>query len=106
MPNRKLSRLGQWDGRRRSTRGDEPVLRRLCQRWALARLVPVLVTTALATFLACWWGPPFPYRIGEVYPRDLRVRVYFEMLNEPRTDRARDEAVERLPDEEVRDPVA
>jgi putative nucleotidyltransferase with HDIG domain len=32
-------------------------------------------------------GDPFPYRLGETYPHDLRVRVDFEVVNYPYTDR-------------------
>ena len=35
------------------------------------------------------------YRVGEVYPHDLRARVDFEVVNQPQTDRSRDEAVEQ-----------
>jgi putative nucleotidyltransferase with HDIG domain len=78
---RKHPRLGQWTGRRRSTRRDEPMLPRLWQRPVLLRLAAVWLTAALVTILAYWWGPPFPYRLGESYPYDLRVRVDFEVVN-------------------------
>lgn len=94
---KKNSRLGQWDGRRRSSRSEEPVLPYLWQRPVLLRLAPVLATALVATYLAYQWGPPLPYRVGEIYPRDLRVRVYFELVNQPQTEHARDEAVENLP---------
>jgi putative nucleotidyltransferase with HDIG domain len=78
---RKPTRLGQWNGRRRSSRGDEPMLPRLWQRPVLVRLAVVWLTAAAVTALAWWWGPPFPYRLGESYPYDLRVRVDFEVVN-------------------------
>ena len=41
----------------------------------------VWLTTVLVTALAIWWGPPLRYRIGEVYPHDLRARVDFTVIN-------------------------
>jgi putative nucleotidyltransferase with HDIG domain len=105
-PIKKPSRLGQWNGRRRSSRSDEPVLGRLCRIPVLLRLAPVLLTTAVVTLLAYAWGPPLPYRVGEVCPCDLRVRAYFELVDEQQTNSARDEAVNRLPAEEEKDPLA
>src|SRR5690242_9264573 len=103
---KKHARLGQWNGRRRSSRSEEPVLPRLWQRPVLLRLATVLVTALAVTYLAFSWSPPLPYRVGETYPRDLRVRVYFTLVNPAQTERARDEAVERLPAAESGDPVA
>src|SRR5207248_2999813 len=77
---KKLPRLGQWNGRKRSSR-QEPFLRRLGQRRVLLRIAIVWLTTVAITFFAVWWGPPMPYRLGECYPYDLRVRVDFELLN-------------------------
>jgi hypothetical protein len=105
-PSKKLSRIGTWDGRKRSSRSEEPVLPHLLRRSVLVRLGVVLVTTVIVTLLAVWSGPPFPYRVGEVYPNDLRVRVYFELVNQPQTNLAREEAVERLPPSEEGDPQA
>jgi putative nucleotidyltransferase with HDIG domain len=99
---KKQPRLGQWDGRRRSSRSDEPVLPRLWRRPVLLRLTVVLVTTLAATLLVYSWGPGLPYRVGEVYPYDLRVRVDFELVNQAQTERARDEAVEQWQDPELR----
>jgi cyclic-di-AMP phosphodiesterase PgpH len=77
----KNPRLGQWNGRRRSSRGDEPMLSRLWQRSVLVRLAAVWLTAALAVVLASFGGPPFPYRLNESYPYDLRVRAEFEVVN-------------------------
>ncbi len=79
-PVKKIPRLGQWKGRKRSTRQDEPMLRRLGQRRVLLRVAVVWLTTVTVTALASWWGPPFPYRLGESYPHDLRARVAFEVV--------------------------
>jgi cyclic-di-AMP phosphodiesterase PgpH len=95
-PLKKSGRLGQWDGRRRSSRSDEPVLPRLLRRDALLRMAAVLFTALGATFLAFNWGPPQSFRVGEKSPHDLRARVAFEHLNQAETDRLRDEAVGKL----------
>jgi cyclic-di-AMP phosphodiesterase PgpH len=78
---RKHPRLGQWNGRRRTSRGDQPMLPRLRQRPVLVRLAVVWLTAGAITAVACWWGPPFPYRLNESYPYDLRVRADFEVVN-------------------------
>jgi putative nucleotidyltransferase with HDIG domain len=102
---KKHARLGQWDGRTRSSRSEEPVLPRLGRRRVLRRLGVVLVTAGAVTLFVFGWGPPFPYRVGETYPSDLRVRVSFEMVNQPQTELRREEAVEHSPEEDARDPV-
>src|SRR5919202_5185438 len=77
-PVKKPSRVSRWDGRRRSSRSDEPVLPQLWERGVLLRLGAVLVTALAVTLLAYCWGPPQSFRVGEVYPHDLRARVEFE----------------------------
>jgi putative nucleotidyltransferase with HDIG domain len=72
----------------------------------LLRLGTVLATMLVVTLLAYRWGPPLRYRVGEIYPGDLRGRVYFEVVNEPQTERAREEAVQNLPPAQSSDPVA
>jgi len=105
-PLKKSSRLGQWNGRRRSSRSELPLLPHLGQRPVLIRLAVVLATVALATLLACTWGPTLPYRVGEVLSRDLRARVDFELVNQPQTELAREQALDRLPPEKRDDPAA
>src|ERR1700752_4707118 len=78
----KVVRLGQWNGRRRSSRRDEPLLRRLAQPGVLVRLVVVGLTTGAFTLLAMWWGRPLPFRAGETYAPDLRGRVDFELVSQ------------------------
>src|SRR4051794_19966799 len=95
--NKRSARPIQWDGRRRSSWSDEPVLSRVWDRDALARLGAVLVTALSATFLAYNFGPPQSYRVGEKCGHDLRARVYFEVVNQAQTERRRDQAVESLP---------
>ncbi len=101
-PFKKPSRLGQWNGRRRSSRSDEPVLPYLIQRAVLLRLGAVLTAVLGATYLAHDWGGLMSFRVGEVRPHDLRARVFFEVVDEEETARKRDEAVQSLPLEDQR----
>src|SRR5947208_3301839 len=101
---KKVSRLGQWDGPRRSSRGHRSLLAGLAQRPALARVGVVLATTLALTALSYCWGPPFPYRVGAVCAHDVRARVGFEVEDADRTEEARDEALKRLPDDKRDDP--
>jgi putative nucleotidyltransferase with HDIG domain len=106
LPSKKQPRLGQWDGRRRSSRSDQPVLQHLWQRPVLFRLTAVLLTVVTATLLAYFAGPPVSYRVGEVPPFDLRSRVDLEVMNQPQTALAREDAVKHLPPEKRNDPEA
>ena len=101
--SKKLSRLGQWNGLRRSSLAGKPFLARLWQMPVLLRLTTVLATMIGVTLLAFWWGQPLPYHVGEVCPTDLRVRAYFEVVNQPQTEEAREEAVQRLPSDKLSD---
>src|ERR1044072_2624524 len=74
-------RLGQWDGRRCSSRGEAAVLPHLLTRPVLLRLAIVLIAAIGVTLVAFWNGPPMPYRFGETYPHDITARVDFEILN-------------------------
>jgi putative nucleotidyltransferase with HDIG domain len=103
---KKSSRLIQWDGRRRSSRSEDPVLPRLWQRSTLFRLGTVLLTVLAATCLACFCWPAQTFRVGQICKYEIRSRVYFEVVNQALTLRHRDEAVERLPAELRSDPVA
>src|SRR5205085_4719148 len=77
---RKFPRLGQWNGRKRSTR-QEPFFRRLGRRRVLLRIGVVWLTTLVVTVLATWWGEPMTYRHGVIYRHDFRARVEFEVVN-------------------------
>jgi putative nucleotidyltransferase with HDIG domain len=103
---KKPSRLSQWKGRRRSSRNDDLILTRLGRRGVLLRVAVVLVTALGATLLPYVGGPPLGFRVGEVYPQDLRARVYFEVVNAAQTARAREAAIERMPAELRNDPEA
>jgi putative nucleotidyltransferase with HDIG domain len=81
-PSKKQPRLGQWNGRRHSSRADETVLACLWQRPVLLRLAVVWFTTIAVTAIVYAWGPPLAYRMGEIVPHDLRVRVDFELVNQ------------------------
>ncbi|MCS7045409.1 MAG: HDIG domain-containing protein [Gemmataceae bacterium] len=76
---KKLNRLGQWTGRKHSTRRDEPLFRRLTRRDVMTRLAVAWATTAAVTLLAVGWGPAFPYRAGKIYPHDIKARVDFQL---------------------------
>ena len=80
-PLKKFPRLLQWDGRTRSSRQEEPILRHLTKKHILARLAVVWLTTITVTMLAIWWGVPIRYRVGEIYTHDLRSRVDFTIIN-------------------------
>src|SRR5262249_34970483 len=97
-------RLGQWDGRRRSSRSDQLTLPELWQGPVMLRLGAVFFTIVAATLFAFFWGPPMPYRAGEVCPNDLRARVFFKVVNQPKTSRAREDAVGNLPEESRKNP--
>lgn len=90
--SKKQPRLSQWNGRRRSSRSDDPVLPHLWQRPVMLRLAVVLLTVAVVTCLIYWCSPPLSYRVGEILPRDLRVRVAFAIVNQPQTEQRREEA--------------
>ncbi len=94
--SRKPARLGQWDGRQRSSRCDTPCWADLWHKPTLSRLLIVLATAVLVTLLAYLHGPPLPYRVGEKCDHDLRVRVSFTMINEAHTARLRDEQEARV----------
>src|SRR5262245_20960011 len=94
---KKVSRLGQWDGPRQSSRSHKSLLAGLAQRPALARVGVVLAATLAMTALAYSWGPPFPYRIGEVWAQDIHARVCFQVEDAARTEDAQEEAIKRLP---------
>jgi putative nucleotidyltransferase with HDIG domain len=89
---RKQSRVGQWDGRRRSSRSDEPVLGQLASRPVQARLLAVLLTAVGLTILASLFGPGQPYRLGQSLPHDVRARVPFDLPDLIETTSLRDQA--------------
>lgn len=86
---KRLDRLGQWDGRRHSSRRDEPLLRRIGQRDVLLRLAVVFTTTLLVTAVSLWWGLPFPYREGQILHHDVKARVDLTVGDPNRGDEAR-----------------
>jgi putative nucleotidyltransferase with HDIG domain len=96
-PLKKSARLLGWDGRWRSSRSEEPLLLRLRHKPALLRLGVVFGTALLATLLAFRFGGVFCYRVGQTPLNEVRARVYFEVVNQARTDQAREEAISKLP---------
>ena len=103
--SKKSLRLQQWDGRRRSSRSEQPVLPRLWQPSSLYRLATVLATALVATLLAFVWRPSQPFRVGQISGHDLQARVDFQVVNQARTLREREEAVARLPLAQRTNPV-
>ncbi|MBI1916836.1 MAG: HDIG domain-containing protein [Planctomycetes bacterium] len=101
---KKVSRLGQWDGPRHSSRGHGSLLAGLAQRPALARVGVVFVATLAMTALAYCWGPPFPYRVGEVWAHDVRARVCFEVEDPEKTEDRQEQAIKGLREEQRNDP--
>src|SRR5204863_8964199 len=101
---KKVSRLGQWDGPRHSSRGHKSLLAGLAQRPALARVGMVLAATLAMTALAYCWGPPFPYRVGEVWAHDVRARVCFQIEDPEKTLDRQEEAIKALPPDQRNDP--
>lgn len=104
--SKKPSRIGQWDGRRRSSRSDEPIWPQLANRPALLRLAAVLLTTLLVTLAAFHWGPTQAPRVGQVCTHDLRSRLDFRVVDQIQTARQREAAVETLPEHLRSDPHA
>lgn len=98
--SKKLLRIGQWNGRRRSSRCDDAVLPQVWQRSVLFRLGAVLLTALAAALLAYVWGPTQSFRVGQVSTHDLRARVYFEVVDHVETEHRRDEAIEAMPADE------
>jgi putative nucleotidyltransferase with HDIG domain len=72
----KPTRLHHWDGRRRSTRGEPPLVRLGESVWQ-GKLWIILATTVAATLLCTFAGPWSRYRAGEVCRHDVRTRVAF-----------------------------
>jgi putative nucleotidyltransferase with HDIG domain len=70
-------RLSQWDGRRHSTRRDQPILNRLGRRDVLLRLAVVFATVVAVTAMSYCWGLPFAYREMQTVGHDIKSRVAF-----------------------------
>ena len=99
-PHKKPSRVDQWNGPRRSSRSEEPLLTQLNRRGVLLRLACVLATALGATLLAFFWGTPQPHRVGEITPREVRARASFDVVDQVKTDLNRSAAVDKIPLEE------
>ncbi len=74
----KKSRLENWDGRRHSTRREEPMLHRLTQRMVLAKLGVVWLTTVAVTLLAVLWGSQTP--TDAPWSRGIALFLIFALL--------------------------
>ncbi len=95
-PSKKPARLGRWNGRRRSSRGEQPLWSQLWSRPVLLRLGLVYLSVLAITAVVYEWGNPFPYRLGDVKPYDVRARVSFE-LTDPVTRVEEGQVVEATP---------
>ena len=104
VPQKKPSRLGQWDGPRHSSRNPASLLAGLRQRPTLLRVGLVFAATVVFTALAYCWGPPFPYRLGEVWAHDVRARVAFDFEDSDKTEIARKAWIKDSPQELREDP--
>ena len=80
---RKVDRLGQWDGRKHSSRHEEPFYKRLAQPDVLLRLAVVAATVLIVTALPLYLGAPIPYKEGHVYDHDVKARVEFDYTDPP-----------------------
>ncbi len=80
---KKQSRLDHWNGRRRSTHVEPPLIPPVWRKAVLARLLVVFLTAGLVVALLAGHGPPFPYRFGSTLSHDFRARVAFEYPTKP-----------------------
>jgi len=94
--NKKRSRLEVWKQQTRLERLGSPDERLARLQGLLIRLgiafVTVLIVSLIANAGGGHWGPPFAFREGEVYPRDIRVKVDFTVVDQPSTQLRREQA--------------
>ncbi len=94
--SKKRSRLVLWEGQRRAERQRSPAEEWERRRRMLYRLLAagcILVAISLLVHAGGGgWGPPFPFREGEVRDRDIRSRLDFEVVEEAATGLRREEA--------------
>lgn len=93
---RRRSRLETWEEQAREER-----LGTAEKRWARRKRYLIRAAIACATVLVVsliayggggHWGPPFAFREGEVYPRDIRVKIDFSVVDQPATQLRREQA--------------
>jgi putative nucleotidyltransferase with HDIG domain len=93
---KKRSRLEVWQEQSRLERLGSPE-----ERWARRKSLvlrlglaagTVLLASVIANFGGGNWGPPFAFREGEVYSRDIRVKTDFTVLDLPATQALREQA--------------
>ncbi len=94
--SKKRSRLILWEGQRRAERQRSPAEVWEDRRRVLARLAAAACTMVLISLIVHagggGWGPPFPFREGEVQGRDIRARIDFQIMEEAATRLRREEA--------------
>lgn len=83
------ARLGPWTNRQWPRNGRS--IWSLWRRPLALRLSVVIGTAIIIAVIAYLAGPPLEVRIGQIPARDLRVRAYFEVINFPQTEWAREE---------------
>lgn len=83
------ARLGPWTDRQRHR--DGAGRGGFWRRPLAPHLAVVLVAATLAAAIAFFAGPPLSFRAGQIPAYDLRVRAYFEVVNYPQTEWAKEE---------------
>lgn len=92
--SKKRSRLEVWKQQTRLARLGSPDERSARLRSLSLRLGLGLLTVLLISLIAYAgggnWGPPFAFREGEIYHRDIRVKIDFTVVDEPATQLRRE----------------
>lgn len=66
-------------------------------RGAWPQMVALLATGCIVTWLVATAGEPFPYRVGQIVDREVRLRDNLQIENDARTRNKREEAVLNSP---------
>lgn len=69
----------------------------LPDRAALGRFAVGLAAAVITVFVIDYGGIPFSYRLGQTPQRNIHAKVGFSRVNQTRTARKRDQAVEAVP---------
>src|SRR3954465_9705078 len=94
--SKRHTRLSLWQQQSRAARlpatEEQRQLRRHLAIQLGMGLATVLCVTVIVHAGGGAWGPPFSFREGEVYSRDVRVKVDFAVVDEAPTQLKRDQA--------------
>ena len=97
---KKWSRLGSWTQQSRAARQGNAQARWQQRRSVFLRLgvgiVAVALTSLIVQFGGGSWGPPLAFRKGETYPRDIRAKVDFRVVDDNLTVALRERAAQRV----------